>query len=105
VVSDGQMEPPLAPPLGAFFTPGSGVPDRELRDAVAAEGLGRTTLNCGYNCLLVETPDGQAVDPHLESALEAIRLFGSRLRPFASGEEILWDGGAACGGGAGADGT
>jgi hypothetical protein len=37
------------------------VPSRELRDAVAAEGHGRTTLSCGYNCLLVETPDGHAV--------------------------------------------
>jgi len=30
VVSDGQMEPPLAPPLETFFTPGTGVPDQEL---------------------------------------------------------------------------
>jgi len=36
VVSDGQMEPPLAPPLEAFFTPGTGVPEGELRAAVAA---------------------------------------------------------------------
>jgi len=172
VVSDGQMEPPLAPPLEAFFTPGTGVPDRELRAAVAAEGRGRTMLNCGYNCLLVETPEGPAVidtglgprflgygprieplvgrlggqlaeagaadlaavlfthlhqdhargatwsgeltfpsatgfahaaemafwsaskrspadDPHLAAALEAIRLFGDRLRPFESGDEVL----------------
>ena len=61
VVSDGQMEPPLAPPLEAFFTPGTGVPDRDLREALAAEGQGRTMVNCGYNCLLVETPDGRAV--------------------------------------------
>ena len=61
VVSDGQMEPPLAPPLEAFFTPGTGVPDRELREALAAEGQGRTMVQCGYNCLLVETPDGRAV--------------------------------------------
>ena len=61
VVSDGQMEPPLAPPLEAFFTPGTGVPERELREALAAEGQGRTMVRCGYNCLLVETPDGQAV--------------------------------------------
>ena len=61
VVSDGQMEPPLAPPLEAFFTPGTGVPDRDLREALAAEGQGRTMVKCGYNCLLVETPDGRAV--------------------------------------------
>jgi glyoxylase-like metal-dependent hydrolase (beta-lactamase superfamily II) len=173
VISDGQLEPPWEPPLEAFFTPDSGVPDQELRDAVAAEGQGRTTLTCGYNCLLVETPAGQAVidsglgarffgygpriepmvgrlgdrlaeagsaaselaavvfthlhqdhargatwsgaltfpeatgfahaaevafwsdaahsaaDPHLESALEAIRLFGTRLRAFEHDAEIL----------------
>lgn len=61
VVSDGQMEPPLAPPLETFFTPGTGVPDRDLREALAAEGQGRTMVKCGYNCLLVETPDGRAV--------------------------------------------
>ena len=59
VVSDGQMEPPLAPPLEAFFTPGTGVPDRDLREALAAEGQGRTMVKCGYNCLLVDTPDGR----------------------------------------------
>ncbi len=172
VVSDGQMEPPLAPPLEAFFTPGTGVPDRDLREALAAEGQGRTMVKCGYNCLLVETPDGRAVidtglgarflgygprieplvgrlggqlaeagatelsavlfthlhqdhargatwsgeltfpaatgfahaaevafwlasgrspqdDEHLPAALEAIRLFGDRLRPFESGGEVL----------------
>lgn len=56
VISDGQLAPPWAPPLAAFFTPDSGVPNQELRDAVAAEGHDRTTLSCGYNCLLVETP-------------------------------------------------
>jgi glyoxylase-like metal-dependent hydrolase (beta-lactamase superfamily II) len=61
VISDGQLAPPWEPPLAAFFTPDSGVPSRELRDAVTAEAHGRTTLSCGYNCLLVETPDGQAV--------------------------------------------
>jgi glyoxylase-like metal-dependent hydrolase (beta-lactamase superfamily II) len=173
VISDGQLEPPWEPPLEAFFTADSGVPDHELRDAVAAEGQGRTTLTCGYNCLLVETSVGQAVidsglgarfsgygprieplvgrlgdrlaeagsaaselaavvfthlhqdhargatwsgaltfpaatgfahaaevafwsdaahpaaDPHLESALEAIRLFGNRLRAFEHDAEIL----------------
>lgn len=172
VVSDGQMEPPLAPPLETFFTPGTGVPDQDLREALAAEGQGRTMVKCGYNCLLVETPDGRAVidtglgarflgygprieplvgrlggqlaeagatelsavlfthlhqdhargatwsgeltfpaatgfahaaevafwsasgrspqdDEHRPAALEAIRLFGGRLRPFESGEEVL----------------
>jgi glyoxylase-like metal-dependent hydrolase (beta-lactamase superfamily II) len=173
VISDGQLEPPWEPPLEAFFTADSGVPGHELRDAVAAEGQGRTTLNCGYNCLLVETSVGQVVidsglgarfsgygpriepmvgrlgdrlaeagsaaselaavvfthlhqdhargatwsgaltfpaatgfahaaevafwsdaahpaaDPHLESALEAIRLFGNRLRAFEHDAEIL----------------
>src|SRR5689334_18773173 len=55
------MEPPLAPPLEAFFTPGTRVPDQDLREALAAEGQGRTMVKCGYNCLLVETPDGRAV--------------------------------------------
>jgi glyoxylase-like metal-dependent hydrolase (beta-lactamase superfamily II) len=173
VISDGQPEPPWEPPLGSFFTPDSGVPDQELRAAVAAEGQGRATLTCGYNCLLVETTAGQAVidsglgasffgygpriepmvgrladrlaeagpaasklaavvfthlhqdhargatwsgaltfpaatgfahaaevafwsdaarsaaDPHLASALETIRLFGTRLRAFEHGAEIL----------------
>lgn len=173
VISDGQLEPPWEPPLEAFFTADSGVPGHELRDAVAAEGQGRTTLNCGYNCLLVETSVGQVVidsglgarfsgygpriepmvgrlgdrlaeagsaaselaavvfthlhqdhargatwsgaltfpaatgfahaaevafwsdaahpaaDPHLESALDAIRLFGNRLRAFEHDAEIL----------------
>src|SRR6185369_4329454 len=61
VVSDGQMEPPLAPSLEAFFTPGTGVPDQDLSEALAAEGQGRTMVRCGYNCLLVDTPDGRAV--------------------------------------------
>jgi glyoxylase-like metal-dependent hydrolase (beta-lactamase superfamily II) len=79
VVSDGQMEPPLAPPLEAFFTPGTGVPDRELRAAVAAEGQGRTMLNCGYNCLLVETPDGPAV---IDTGLGPRFLgYGPRIEP------------------------
>ena len=37
------------------------MPEQELREAVAAEGQGRTMVKCGYNCLLVETPDGRAV--------------------------------------------
>ncbi len=79
VVSDGQMEPPLAPPLEAFFTPGTGVPDRDLREALAAEGQGRTMVKCGYNCLLVETPDGRAV---IDTGLGARFLgYGPRIEP------------------------
>lgn len=172
VLSDGQPEPPLEPELTDFFTPESGVPADALR--AAAEEERRTTLTCGYNCLVVETPDGAAIvdtglgarflgygpymeplvgklgagladaglgpadlaavvfthlhqdhsrgaiwpgepafpaavgyaheaevaywsaspsepaaAPHLESAREAIRLFGERLRPFEAGQEIL----------------
>ncbi|GAB3418817.1 MBL fold metallo-hydrolase [Flindersiella endophytica] len=172
VISDGQPEPPLEPELADFFTPDSGVPAAALRAAAEAEG--RTTLTCGYNCLLVETADGVAIvdtglgarflgygpymeplvgklgagltqagtapdqlaavvfthlhqdhargavwpgepafpaavayaheaevaywsaspaepgaAPHLESAREAIRLFGERLHPFEAGSEIL----------------
>jgi glyoxylase-like metal-dependent hydrolase (beta-lactamase superfamily II) len=61
IISDGQMTPPWEPPLGAFFTPAAGVPDDELEAAVAAEGGQRTTLACGYNCVLVQTSDGHAV--------------------------------------------
>ncbi|WP_049573400.1 MBL fold metallo-hydrolase [Nonomuraea sp. SBT364] len=57
VVSDGQPRPPLEPPLAEFFTPDTGVPERELRAAAAD----RTTLTCGYNCLFVETGAGLAV--------------------------------------------
>jgi glyoxylase-like metal-dependent hydrolase (beta-lactamase superfamily II) len=79
VVSDGQMEPPLAPPLEAFFTPGTGVPDRDLREALAAEGQGRTMVKCGYNCLLVETPDGRVV---IDTGLGARFLgYGPRIEP------------------------
>jgi glyoxylase-like metal-dependent hydrolase (beta-lactamase superfamily II) len=79
VVSDGQMEPPLAPSLGAFFTPGTGVPDRDLREALAAEGQGRTMMKCGYNCLLVETPDGRAV---IDTGLGArFGGYGPRIEP------------------------
>jgi hypothetical protein len=79
VVSDGQMEPPLAPPLETFFTPGTGVPDRDLREALAAEGQGRTMMKCGYNCLLVETPDGRAV---IDTGLGArFGGYGPRIEP------------------------
>ncbi|GAA5067110.1 glyoxylase-like metal-dependent hydrolase (beta-lactamase superfamily II) [Thermocatellispora tengchongensis] len=61
VISDGQPEPPWEPALETFFTPGTGVPPEELRAAVAAEGRGRTTVRCGYNCLCVETPAGLTV--------------------------------------------
>jgi hypothetical protein len=73
------MEPPLAPPLEAFFTPGTGVPDQDLRAALAAEGQGRTMVMCGYNCLLVETPDGRAV---IDTGLGARFLgYGPRIEP------------------------
>lgn len=59
VVSDGQPLPPLEPPLDSFFTPASGVPAAEL--ASAAADAGRTSLTCGYNCLVVRTADGHAI--------------------------------------------
>jgi glyoxylase-like metal-dependent hydrolase (beta-lactamase superfamily II) len=61
VISDGQAAPPWEPPLDSFFTPDTGVPAAELSAAAAAENAGRTSMTCGYNCLLVETPDGVAV--------------------------------------------
>ncbi len=61
VISDGQMTPPWEPPLAAFFTPAAGVPDRELSGALAAAGRPKTTISCGYNCLLVRTSHGHAV--------------------------------------------
>ncbi|WP_066944056.1 MBL fold metallo-hydrolase [Microtetraspora fusca] len=61
VISDGRFAPPWEPSLSDFFTPASGVPERELRDAVEAEGVGRTTVPCGYNCLYVETSAGSAL--------------------------------------------
>ncbi|MGN6794768.1 MAG: MBL fold metallo-hydrolase [Streptosporangiaceae bacterium] len=79
VVSDGQMAPPFEPPLEEFFTPASGVPGSELRDALAAEGQDRTTIACGYNCLLVETVDGHAV---VDTGLGARFLgYGPRIEP------------------------
>jgi hypothetical protein len=61
VISDGQMTPPWEPPLTAFFTPAAGVTDRELHAALAAEGRHKTTVSCGYNCMLVQTSNGHAV--------------------------------------------
>jgi glyoxylase-like metal-dependent hydrolase (beta-lactamase superfamily II) len=61
VISDGQMMPPWEPPLAAFFTPAAGVPDHELHAALAAEGRLKTTVSCGYNCVLVQTSNGHAV--------------------------------------------
>ncbi|MGW3346130.1 MBL fold metallo-hydrolase [Nonomuraea rubra] len=61
VISDGQPEPPWVPPLTEFYTPATGVPEHELRAAVAREGLGRTTLTCAYNCLCVRTSGGLAM--------------------------------------------
>ena len=79
VVSDGQMAPPWEPPLTEFFTPAAGVPEAELRDVLAAEGQGRTTLACGYNCVLVETRDGHAV---IDTGLGASFLgYGPRIEP------------------------
>ena len=95
VISDGQPEPPLEPPLESFFTPDSGVPDQELRDATAAEGHGRSTLTCGYNCLLVETPAGQAV---IDSGLGARFLgYGPRMEPLVGrlGDRLAEAGSAA----------
>ncbi|WP_214413888.1 MBL fold metallo-hydrolase [Sphaerisporangium fuscum] len=57
VISDGRLEPPLS----EFFTPATGVPEHELREAASREEGGRTTVTCGYNCLCVETPAGLAV--------------------------------------------
>jgi glyoxylase-like metal-dependent hydrolase (beta-lactamase superfamily II) len=77
VVSDGQMQPPLEPPLAAFFSPQAGVPASELEAAAAAAG--RTSLACGYNCLLVETADGHAV---IDTGLGARFLgYGPRIEP------------------------
>jgi len=79
VVSDGQMMPPWEPPLAAFFTPAAGVPDRELQAALAAEGRPKTTISCGYNCVLVQTSDGHAV---IDAGLGARFLgYGPRIEP------------------------
>ena len=89
VISDGQPEPPWEPPLEEFFTPASGVTDQELRDAVAQEGLGRSTLTCGYNCLFVETSAGLAV---LDTGLGKSFLgYGPDIEPLAGklGDELI----------------
>jgi glyoxylase-like metal-dependent hydrolase (beta-lactamase superfamily II) len=79
VISDGQPGPPLLPPLAAFFTPGAGVPQAELQNAIAAEEPRRTTLTCGYNCLLVRTPAGDAV---VDTGLGARFLgYGPQIEP------------------------
>jgi glyoxylase-like metal-dependent hydrolase (beta-lactamase superfamily II) len=79
VVSDGQMAPPWEPPLEAFFTPASGVPSHELRQAVAAEGRDGSAVACGYNCLLVETAHGHAV---IDTGLGLRFLgYGPRIEP------------------------
>jgi glyoxylase-like metal-dependent hydrolase (beta-lactamase superfamily II) len=92
VVSDGQMSPPWESPLAAFFTPEAGVPDRELRAALAAEDRRKTTLSCGYNCVLVQTSDGYAV---IDTGLGARFLgYGPRIEPLVGG---LGDGLAAAG--------
>jgi glyoxylase-like metal-dependent hydrolase (beta-lactamase superfamily II) len=92
VISDGQMMPPWEPPLAAFFTPAAGVPEHELRAAVAAEGRHRTTLSCGYNCVLVQTSGGQAV---IDTGLGARFLgYGPRIESLVG---RLGDGLAAAG--------
>lgn len=79
VVSDGQMAPPWEPPLAECFTPAAGVPAGELQHALATEGRDRTTVPCGYNCVLVETPDGHAV---IDTGLGARFLgYGPRIEP------------------------
>jgi glyoxylase-like metal-dependent hydrolase (beta-lactamase superfamily II) len=79
VISDGQMAPPWEPPLAAFFTPASGVPDRELRAALVAEDRHKTTVSCGYNCVLVQTTDGYAV---IDTGLGARFLgYGPMIEP------------------------
>jgi glyoxylase-like metal-dependent hydrolase (beta-lactamase superfamily II) len=92
VISDGQMTPPWEPPLAAFFTPAAGVPDRELHAALAAEGQHRTTLSCGYNCVLVQTTDGHAV---IDTGLGARFLgYGPLIEPLVGN---LGDGLASAG--------
>ena len=92
VISDGQMTPPWEPPLAAFFTPTAGVPDHELHAALEAEGRSRTTLSCGYNCVLVQTSDGHAV---IDTGLGARFLgYGPRIERLVG---RLGDGLAAAG--------
>ena len=79
VISDGQMTPPWEPPLAAFFTPEAGVPERELRAALAAEGRPKATVSCGYNCVLVQTSDGYGI---IDTGLGARFLgYGPAIEP------------------------
>jgi glyoxylase-like metal-dependent hydrolase (beta-lactamase superfamily II) len=81
VISDGQLTPPWEPPLAEFFTPAAGVPDHELHAALAAEGRHRTTVSCGYNCVLVQTSNGHAV---IDTGLGARFLgYGPLIEPLA----------------------
>ncbi len=92
VISDGQMTAPWEPPLAAFFTPAAGVPDHELHAALAAEGRRKTTLSCGYNCVLVQTAHGHAV---IDTGLGARFLgYGPRVEPLVGN---LGDGLASAG--------
>ena len=92
VISDGQMTPPWEPPLAAFFTPAAGVPDQELQAALAAEGRYKTTVSCGYNCVLVQTGDEHAV---IDTGLGARFLgYGPVIEPLVG---RLGDGLAAAG--------
>jgi glyoxylase-like metal-dependent hydrolase (beta-lactamase superfamily II) len=91
VISDGQLTPPWEPPLASFFTPATGVPQSELRAAVAAEAR-PDTVSCGYNCLLVQTSDGAAV---IDTGLGARFLgYGPWIEPLVG---RLGDGLAAAG--------
>ncbi|MFB4294440.1 hypothetical protein ACBI99_42850 [Nonomuraea sp. ATR24] len=84
VISDGQPRPPWEPPLAEFFTPATGVPERELRAAAA----GRTTLTCGYNCVAVATGAGTAV---IDAGLgRGFTGYGPELARFTAGSPTAW---------------
>ena len=92
VVSDGQMTPPWEPPLAAFFTPAAGIPGHELHAALVSDDRDKTTVSCGYNCLLVQTSEGYAV---IDTGLGARFLgYGPPIEPLVG---KLGDGLAAAG--------
>ena len=96
VISDGQPGPPWEPPIAEFFTPASGVAEEKLEAALAAEGASRTTLTCGYNCLLVKTSAGQAV---IDTGLGVRFLgYGPRIEPLVGrlGERLAAAGTSSC---------
>ena len=80
VISDGQMEPMWQPPLSAFLTSDSGVSGHDLHHALAAAGHNRTTVACGYNCLVVETTAGHAVIDTGLSAAERLLILAYHMR-------------------------